>query len=294
MRRAYKSRQAKPKTSGPELMVPSRRMAAKTIVRRRIRAPDQIAPGRSGRLAPTAAAPSLGLHASATLRERLIVEVESLENLDQVTEWARRSLPEKNRLRAPDAAQLEASFATKLAGFLAAGASENASPLNFGQTDHLTPSTARASVSTIQPGEQRECSRQQTIDKSVLALPESWRIRDRDHIRLVKSRPCLVCGRLPSDAHHLRFAQMRALSRKVSDEFTVPLCRGHHRELHRRGDEVVWWTHLRIDALANARALWLESHSFLGASTSSSNETASPSADATSAAIATAATRNNA
>ena len=42
-----------------------------------------------------------------------------------------------------------------------------------------------------------------------------------------------VCGRQPCDAHHLRFAQNRAMGRKVSDEFTVPLCRGHHREVHR-------------------------------------------------------------
>jgi hypothetical protein len=38
--------------------------------------------------------------------------------------------------------------------------------------------------------------------------------------------------------HHLRFAQPRALGRKASDEFTVPLCRVHHREVHRAGD----WT----------------------------------------------------
>jgi hypothetical protein len=48
----------------------------------------------------------------------------------------------------------------------------------------------------------------------------------------------LVCGRRPADA---RFAQSPALGRKVSDEFTVPLCRGHHREVHRCGDEAAWW-----------------------------------------------------
>jgi hypothetical protein len=70
----------------------------------------------------------------------------------------------------------------------------------------------------------------------------------------------LACGRLPSDPHHLRFAQSRALSRKVSDEFTVPLCRGHHHELHRSGDEAAWWSRFGIDVLEIARALWLESH----------------------------------
>jgi hypothetical protein len=76
----------------------------------------------------------------------------------------------------------------------------------------------------------------------------------------VANQPCLVCGRRPSDAHHLRFAQHRALGRKVSDEFTVPLCRGHHREVHRCGDEAGWWRKTGIDPTIPARALWLESH----------------------------------
>ena len=63
------------------------------------------------------------------------------------------------------------------------------------------------------------------------------RLRDSDHRKFVSTQPCLVCGRTPADAHHLRFAQPRALGRKVSDEFTVPVCRVHHRELHRHGNE---------------------------------------------------------
>ena len=98
------------------------------------------------------------------------------------------------------------------------------------------------------------------IDKSVLALPEPRRIRDREHVRYVAKQPCLICGRQPSDAHHLRFAQSRALGRKVSDEFTVPLCRGHHREVHRCGDEAAWWRKAGIDPMLRARALWLETH----------------------------------
>jgi hypothetical protein len=85
-------------------------------------------------------------------------------------------------------------------------------------------------------------------------------VRDRAHVKFVARRPCLICGRRPSDAHHLRFAQSRALSRKVSDEFTVPLCRGHHREVHRCGDEAAWWGDAGIDPCITARALWLETH----------------------------------
>jgi Rad52/22 family double-strand break repair protein len=98
------------------------------------------------------------------------------------------------------------------------------------------------------------------IDKSVLALAEPRRRRDKSHLRFVASQPCLVCGRHPSDPHHLRFAQPRALGAKVSDEFTVPLCRGHHRQLHQAGDEVAWWQRLNIDAMPIARQLWEQTH----------------------------------
>jgi hypothetical protein len=91
-------------------------------------------------------------------------------------------------------------------------------------------------------------------------LPAPRRIRDRDHVKSVAKQPCLLCGRRPADAHHLRFAQSPALGRKVSDEFTVPLCRGHHREVHRCGDEAAWWGKTGIDAAAAARVLWLKTH----------------------------------
>ena len=99
------------------------------------------------------------------------------------------------------------------------------------------------------------------IDKSQLPLGEPKRIRDKDHLKFVASQPCLVCGRQPCDAHHLRFAQPRAIGMKVSDEFTVPLCRTHHRQLHEAGNEMTWWEDLEINALEIARGLWEESTS---------------------------------
>jgi len=99
-----------------------------------------------------------------------------------------------------------------------------------------------------------------SVDKSGLMHPEPRRIRDRDHVRFVAQQTCLVCGRQPCDAHHLRFAQNQALGRKVSDEFTVPLCRGHHRELHRHGEEAGWWNKVGLDPTNAARALWLKTH----------------------------------
>jgi hypothetical protein len=97
--------------------------------------------------------------------------------------------------------------------------------------------------------------------KTVMNLSFPRRFRDRTHLRFVATQPCLLCGRTPSDPHHLRFAQPRAMASKVSDEYVVPLCRGHHRQLHQCGDEAAWWNDLEIDALAIAGSLWEESHS---------------------------------
>ena len=98
------------------------------------------------------------------------------------------------------------------------------------------------------------------IDKSVLAIAEPKRLRDKAHLRFVASQTCLVCGRQPSDPHHLRFAQRRALGLKVSDEFTVPLCRTHHREIQRYGDEAAWWSKYRLEPLSVASTLWRQTH----------------------------------
>ena len=98
------------------------------------------------------------------------------------------------------------------------------------------------------------------IDKSQLAIAEPKRLRDKAHLKFVASQPCLICGRQPSDPHHLRFAQSRAIGLKVSDEFTVPLCRGHHRELHQVGNEEGWWAKYQIDVLAMAKQLWEQNH----------------------------------
>jgi hypothetical protein len=96
-------------------------------------------------------------------------------------------------------------------------------------------------------------------------VPRTPRIRDKRHLEFVMTQPCLVCGRHPCEAHHLRFAQPRALGRRVSDEFTVPLCRMHHDEIHRRGDEVAWWASINIDPLRTAHGLWQHTRGLLPA-----------------------------
>lgn len=98
------------------------------------------------------------------------------------------------------------------------------------------------------------------IDKSELALGTPKRMRDAAHRQFVASLPCLICGRAPSQAHHLRFAQPRSMGSKVSDEWTVPLCGLHHRALHDVGDEERWWGEESIDPRAEAERLWRQSH----------------------------------
>ena len=184
--------------------------------------------------------PELSVALSASLRAELLREIEGLSAADDGALWAQRRLMAKNQLSATDAQQVEEAFAGKLAVIQAQSA----------KSDDV--------LSEQSPAKQTSAATQ--INKSVLVFPEPRRIRDRDHIRHVIKQPCLICGRRPSDPHHLRFAQSRALGRKVSDEFTVPICRAHHREIHRCGNEGSWWRNTGIDPLAAARTLWLETH----------------------------------
>ena len=106
------------------------------------------------------------------------------------------------------------------------------------------------------------------VDKSALPLSEPKRLRSIDHLRFVAKQPCLVCGRHPAQAHHLRYAQPRALARKVSDEFTVPLCNFHHDEVHRTGNEFQWWRARGLDPLEAAKIYWSETRDLPGGTAS--------------------------
>ncbi len=213
--------------------------------------------GHSGsvqrRITPKPLEPVLGPEASAVLRDRLLAELTGLGSGDDMAAWAHRCLPEKNRLTATDAERLEEAFRERLV-ILAAGSADAQETASGGLQGQNGRKAERQSAQ----------HRSSAVNKALLTLPEPRRIRDRPHVRSVAKRPCLICGRQPSDAHHLRFAQSRALGLKVSDEgdeFTVPLCRGHHREVHRSGDEFDWWSKVGTDPVVAARALWLQTHS---------------------------------
>jgi ERF superfamily len=196
--------------------------------------------------------PLLDPEESAALRDQLLTDVDRLSSADAAT-WAHRIMVVKNSLAAADARRVEDAFAAKLTAFGSGDGEINAplSPSESGQP--RLPQHPRAA-------EPNKASVSNRVDKSLLALPEPRRFRDKIHVKFVSKQPCLICGRQPADAHHLRFAQHRALARKVSDEFIVPLCRGHHREVHRSGDEASWWSKARIDPIGAARLLWTDTH----------------------------------
>jgi hypothetical protein len=187
---------------------------------------------------------------SAALREKLLTELANITSADLAAAWAREALTAKNSLTATDAKLVEDAFERRLSEL---PSSEAATP---SYDDPSVPQIARPQV--IATTESTDVGQAKGIDKSILAVAAPRRYRNRGHLRYVAQQACLVCGRKPSDPHHLSFTQPRALGRKVSDEFAVPLCRGHHRAVHRSGDERAWWRQAGIDAIKVARRLWRE------------------------------------
>jgi ERF superfamily len=196
--------------------------------------------------------PVLTVEDSSSLCEQLLSQVSGLSSVEAATTWAHRILPLKNTLEATDARRLEEAFASRMAALEL----KNEEDREASDPSQNAPSGARPrNFATQGAGESKN------IDKSVLAFPEPRRIRDKAHLRFVAKQPCLICGRQPADAHHVRLAQHPALGRKVSDEFTVPLCRVHHREVHRAGNEAAWWRRCGLEPLRIAATLWTETHS---------------------------------
>jgi hypothetical protein len=194
--------------------------------------PQRVA--RAERIQP----PALPPDAASNLRQQLTAELAALNEVEALAGWAHRVLPLKNRLPTTEAESIEIAFQAKLSQLSDATPAE---PLVNDTNGHAS---------------QASCAE----PEGVIAISKPVRERDRDHLRFVASQPCLVCGRTPSDPHHIKFAEQRAMGRKVSDKFTVPICRLHHRELHRRGNERRWWETKGIDPLPIAASLWACTH----------------------------------
>jgi ERF superfamily len=205
----------------------------------------ELKPGRPAQVSERrlrtekAKSPSLPPDASENLRHQLIVELEQLVDPEVLATWAQRALPLKNQLATTDAQTIEAAFAARL--------SQLGEATVWPESDQANGHPGQSPSTEINA-------------EGVIAIGKPVRERDRDHLKFVAAQPCLVCGRTPSDAHHIKFAEQRAMGRKVSDRFAVPICRLHHRELHRRGNERAWWENQGIDPLPIAATLWARTH----------------------------------
>jgi hypothetical protein len=185
---------------------------------------------------------------SAVLREKLLSKLGTITSADLAAIWAHGALTAKNSLTAADAKRVEDAFEQRLSD-LAPSATT---------ADDAAPSTDVDLVgahATLTKGN-GHLDQPDGINKSGLVLATPRRYRNREHLRYVAQQACLICGRKQSDPHHLRYLQPRALGRKASDEFAVPLCRSHHRAVHRAGDEQAWWRAAGIDPVKVARQLW--------------------------------------
>ena len=224
---------------------------------------------------------------SAAVRKQLIQDIETIKKDKDLQSQAIEILKAKNRLSNEDAKLVEQAFEIRVALQSALPEASATDETLLVATDVPPPKSPAAStipvrgsptkaktatevakapqiVSATATAEnpapplmafQRDASPVK-IAKSELTISEPRRHRDKMHLKFVASQPCLVCGRSPADAHHLRFTQPHAMGRKVSDEFTVPLCRTHHRDSHRFGDEAAWWARQSIDPVGTSRKLW--------------------------------------
>jgi hypothetical protein len=188
---------------------------------------------------------------SAELREKLLTEIAYIAAAEQAATWARDAIASKNKLLENDAHLVEAAFEGRMAEL------QPAEKVTDPDNDSSSTSSVDEAKETGGP-ESAGASPDEVrgINKSVLSIATPRRYRNRQHLRYVMRQPCLICGRRPSDPHHLRYLQPRALGRKASDEFAVPLCRVHHRAAHRAGDEQAWWQVAGIDPVKIALKLW--------------------------------------
>ena len=78
------------------------------------------------------------------------------------------------------------------------------------------------------------------------------REKDAKHLDFIRSLPCCICGRIDTEAAHIRTASLAHGKRetgraeKPSDKWALPLCNEHHREQHTM-NEMKFWASYGID-----------------------------------------------
>lgn len=128
---------------------------------------------------------ALSAEESKTLRDQLLAEIAAGQTEDQLLRWVSEGLIRKNTLLYPDACAVEIAYRARLDEINSAN-----SPVQ----------TVLADESGKRPGVDTD------TDPAALTFPkEPVRRRSKAHIQFVREQPCLICKRLPSDPHHLKF-----------------------------------------------------------------------------------------
>jgi hypothetical protein len=210
----------------------------------------------------------LDVDASRVLRDVFLKEIAILSSADMALAWACKTLAAKNALTVEDASKVDAAFRERIQALepellrsepMEPEAKQSLTEIKNGAeaTDTACPEgPSDVSLRSQMPSRPTKSLRIRPTGTANFPSMKPRRSRNKDHLKFISSQPCTICGRQPCEAHHLRYAQPRALGRRVSDEFTVPLCRVHHRELHRHGDELSWWNKASIDPVPIALAFW--------------------------------------
>jgi hypothetical protein len=237
--------------NAPDLLV-ERSPAIEAPVEPGKEGPNNRGPRNGSVHKPRQPKPVLAAGPSAALRDQLVGEILELKDGEGLAHWAHRRLPTKNTLTADDARAVEAAYQGVL------NTINNDAPDQRGQVPgpiSESRSTSSENGGAVAHGSTAD-GQQPSTAETVSSLRKPVRRRNKVHLAFVAAQPCLVCQRAPCDPHHLKFAQPRTLGRKVSDEFTVPLCREHHRDLHRHGNEIAWWANVQIAPIETAKELW--------------------------------------
>ena len=207
---------------------------------------------------------TLDAEQSAALRDRLIADLARLQSPDEAADWVHKNLPVKNTLtrgrrrarrgELPRKARSDRSPASA-AKLVAATATRRRRREDSLRIPTRSPSLRRSEDQRLR---RSSCPRRQ-LPRRVALRRKPFACATRSTASSSPRNPASSAAGRPTEAHHLRFAQPRALGRKVSDEYTVPVCRLHHRDLHGYGDEASWWAGSTSTRCPIALELWRRS-----------------------------------
>jgi hypothetical protein len=142
----------------------------------------------------------LSAEQSAALRDKLLVDIAQLESADEAADWVHKNLPSKNALATAEAYLVESAFRDRLATI------ESTSPVAQSAFPNADAGHDTASGQAfVEPMEASTAAQiilpQKPAGRSRRVAAKTIRLRDKEHCKFVTTQPCVVCGRMPSEAH---------------------------------------------------------------------------------------------